>query len=466
MMSEPKIEDIFVVPTNPSAPTIPPASTIQRAPQKKEELPTRKSEPTVQLNTDENEKDRNKQTKKDKSNMMALKLKLGLAQPMKEDVMPTLSKKKIPKTSEMRLFVGHLCTLTDETALKEYFSTFGDVVDVFFPRDSCGGTRGFAFVTFSHLYGEHPMKTPRHVIKGREVYLDVSHYKQGEGEPSQTLLVSGIITDSSDETITNHFSNYGKVIIVIRPKESRKKHSRYAFVHFDNCKSVEKALADPIHIIDGHTIDLRRARDFHYYQERGSERPTSEPISIPNKQAPVKPLPVNNQCVDVKKLLIHNLDLLTTTDTIRRYFSQFGTVLDAYIPTVYGTNDSKGFGYIVMPSNEANFCFSNHVINDRVLHITNEGMHNSHEKSKTLLVSAGPEVMAKVSEQDLRTFFSKFGKITSVRKPSDSFSKKTSHYAFVEFTSYDAVEKALECMSYKINNQIVCITKSRHEPHK
>lgn len=414
----------------------------------------------------------------DKTNTIAMKLKLGLAQ----DNAPH---QKASNSQEMRLFIGHLCPEIDENSLRDYFSSFGNVIDVFFPQDSSGGMRGFAFVTFSRLFGEHPTKTPKHVVNGCEIYIDISHYKHDEEQRSQTLLVSGLINKSSDETINKHFSKYGKVVTVIRSTESRKKlGSRWAFVHFEDCKSVDKALDDPIHIIDGHTLDLRRARDFQYNQKKGNESVSKVESAASSNILFKKLVETKNHAVDVKKLLIHNLDFSTTTDTLRSYFSNFGTVVDAYIPTVYGTSDSKGFGYIVMPSKDAKFNFSNHVIDNRVVHISKECTHHLAQKTSTILVSAGPEVMAKVKEEDFRKFFSKFGKITSVRKPTDSFSKKTSHYAFVEFMTCDAVEKAMgECfvnlnliyqcffiftenLSYMINGQIVSITKSRFEPHK
>lgn len=421
LQSEPKIEKIFDLPMIPLAQETP---KVQR-----------KQEEKVDIKSGVEETSRNVKLK-DKTNTIAMKLKLGLAQHNPPE--PEAS-----NSPEMRLFVGHLCPQIDENALRQYFSSFGNVIDVFFPNDSSGSTRGFAFVTFSCLFGEHPMKTPKHIINGREVYIDVSHYKRDEEQRSQTLLVSGLINESSDEAITKHFSRYGKVVTVIRSTESRKKFSRWAFVHFEDCKGVDKALDDPIHIIDGHTLDLRRARNFQYPQKKGNERVSVVKSAAPSN-IPVKKLAETaSQAVDVKKLLIHNLDYSTTTDTLRSYFSKFGTVVDAYIPTVYGTNDSKGFGYIVMPSKDVKFNFNNHVIDDRVVHISKECTHHLTEKSSTLLVSAGPEVMAKVKEEDLRKFFSRFGKITSVRKPTDSFSKKTSHYAFVEFTTCEAVEKAL-----------------------
>jgi RNA recognition motif-containing protein len=368
---------------------------------------------------------------------IARKLKLGLTD-CSPPSPPPIFEESHSAPSERRYFVGRLTPAVDSIALREYFSEFGEIVDVFFPKDDFGKPRGFAFITFKHLFKD-PLSAPLHVINDREIYIDQSQYKQGEGRPTRTILVSGIINDSTDEALIEHFSKYGEIKSVTRPKESRKKQARWAFVHFADCQSASKALSDPVHSIDGHTLDLRRAYNFHVNEPQVNQEDDSFQPTIQEK----KPSPGDNEAVNVKKLLIHNLDFKTTTETLRKHFSKFGTVLDAYIPTVYGTSESKGFGYIVMPASQVNFNFNSHEIDGRLLHISKECSKFNSEKTSTILVSAGPDVMAKVSEQDLIRFFERFGEIISVRKPMDAFLKKASHYAFVEFTTCEAVEAAL-----------------------
>lgn len=61
-------------------------------------------------------------------------------------------------------------------------------------------------------------------------------------------------------------------------------------------------------------------------------------------------------------------------------------------------------------------------------------------KTSTILVSAEPDIMKKLNVNDLKTFFSIFGKVVSVRKPT--IKNEVSHYAFVQFSSFDSAEKA------------------------
>lgn len=66
-------------------------------------------------------------------------------------------------TIDRRFFVGRLSSWTDEEMLREYFSQFGTLADVFMPRQG-SSHRGFAFITYSELFEKTPFKMTGHVI--------------------------------------------------------------------------------------------------------------------------------------------------------------------------------------------------------------------------------------------------------------------------------------------------------------
>lgn len=268
-------------------------------------------------------------------------------------------------------------------------------------------------------------------------YLDFSGYDKNDGEQSKTLMASGIIQNASDKALLKHFSKFGKVVDIHRNKESNNKYARWAFITFSDFKSVDKALEENNHLINGHGLDCRRALGFNVEGK----------VSKVSKESPKKSShPVSaklTNVVDVLKLQINNLKSTTTNKVLKEYFSKFGTVYDSYIPTFYGTNNSKGFGYVVMMAKEVNFSFLHHTIDGNLVHITEDNPRHLQFKTTTLLVSAGPDKLAKISEKDLKDFFSVFGKIKSVRKPNDPATKNASHYAFVEYNSEAPVEKAI-----------------------
>lgn len=244
-------------------------------------------------------------------------------------------------------------------------------------------------------------------------------------------MISGLIQHAKDNDLKQYFSKFGKVTGIVRSTESRRKYSRWALISFQSTESVDKVLKQSSHKILNEMVDCRRAKDF------------NPKDNSPEVNSPSQLKATSSTCCEVTKYSIHGLSPKTTTATLKKHFSEFGTVVDAYIPMKYGSLESKCFGYVVMSAINSKFSFNQHCIDGRMVEVSIENSRMLHEKSRTLLVSAGPEVMAKVSEQDLRTFFSRFGNVVSVRKPTDPATKKPSHYGFVEFEKCSSVDDAM-----------------------
>lgn len=69
-----------------------------------------------------------------------------------------------------KLFIGGISWDTNEDRLKEYFQTFGEVVEAVIMKDrTTGRARGFGFVVFADpLVAERVVKE-KHMIDGRSV---------------------------------------------------------------------------------------------------------------------------------------------------------------------------------------------------------------------------------------------------------------------------------------------------------
>lgn len=69
-----------------------------------------------------------------------------------------------------KLFVGGISWDTNDERLREYFETFGDVVEAVIMRDrSTGRARGFGFVVFSDPAVAEQVVMEKHMIDGRLV---------------------------------------------------------------------------------------------------------------------------------------------------------------------------------------------------------------------------------------------------------------------------------------------------------
>lgn len=174
---------------------------------------------------------------------------------------------------------------------------------------------------------------------------------------------------------------------------------------------------------------------------------------------------------------IESLPINITVKMLEEHFSQFGRVIDAHIPARCDKKAFNRIGFIVMSEIDAKkLNWKSQVICGRTLKITEDLPSSSVAKgTRTLLVSANSIVMNDISEAELENFFSSFGKIIEVRKIVNRKTKRSSHYAFVEFTSEQMVDRVLGevtfaylddlFLHFECSLQIVVFTTSKAVPY-
>lgn len=71
-----------------------------------------------------------------------------------------------------KLFIGGISWDTNEDRLRQYFQSFGDVVEAVIMKDrTTGRARGFGFVVFADPAVAERVVVEKHVIDGRTVSL-------------------------------------------------------------------------------------------------------------------------------------------------------------------------------------------------------------------------------------------------------------------------------------------------------
>lgn len=69
-----------------------------------------------------------------------------------------------------KLFIGGISWDTNEERLKDYFQTFGEVIEAVIMKDrTTGRARGFGFVVFSDPVVAERVVKEKHIIDGRTV---------------------------------------------------------------------------------------------------------------------------------------------------------------------------------------------------------------------------------------------------------------------------------------------------------
>lgn len=136
-----------------------------------------------------------------------------------------------------------------EEELGIYFSNYGDVYDVF-----CTGS-SFAFITFSRLKEIPPIF---HQFNGRTITAEKLTPYNNPNMKTRVILANGIFNNITNKNIVDYFSKYGEVVSA--KKQRMDPISRFAYITFRNTESAERAVMEPIHLIQNEVVDVRKAR--------------------------------------------------------------------------------------------------------------------------------------------------------------------------------------------------------------
>ncbi|XP_051735834.1 TAR DNA binding protein, like isoform X1 [Ctenopharyngodon idella] len=173
-------------------------------------------------------------------------------------------KRGVQKTSD--LIVLGLPWKTTEQDLKDYFSTFGEVIMVQVKRDAkTGNSKGFGFVRFTDYETQIKVMSQRHMIDGRwcDCKLPNSKYfleQAGPDEPmrSRKVFVGRCTEDMTADELRQFFMQYGEVTDVFIPKPFR----AFAFVTFADDQVAQSLCGEDL-IIKGTSVHISNAEPKH-----------------------------------------------------------------------------------------------------------------------------------------------------------------------------------------------------------
>ncbi|XP_036389076.1 TAR DNA binding protein, like [Megalops cyprinoides] len=177
-------------------------------------------------------------------------------------------KRGVQKTSD--LIVLGLPWKTSEQDLKDYFSTFGEVIMVQVKRDvKTGNSKGFGFVRFTEYETQVKVMSQRHMIDGRWCDCKLPNSKQGPDEPmrSRKVFVGRCTEDMTAEELRQFFMQYGEVTDVFIPKPFR----AFAFVTFADDQVAQSLCGEDL-IIKGVSVHISNAEPKHNNSRQMMER--------------------------------------------------------------------------------------------------------------------------------------------------------------------------------------------------
>ncbi|GAX27224.1 poly(U)-binding-splicing factor PUF60 [Fistulifera solaris] len=184
----------------------------------------------------------------------------------------------------IKLYIGNLDYATDEAKLRQEFSAFGTVTDVFLPTErGTSRPRGFGFVTLAtrEAAEEAISKMDQSQLDGRTIRVNESRPKgsggsgggsgfNAAGKPDVKLYVGNLAFETTQESIQSLFEQYGTVSDCFMPTDRDTGKLRgFCFVTMPAAAAEEACNKLSGYELDGRALRVNEAQPKGMGSERG-----------------------------------------------------------------------------------------------------------------------------------------------------------------------------------------------------
>eukprot|EP00741_Cyanophora_paradoxa_P016365 tig00020912_g15800.t2 len=139
------------------------------------------------------------------------------------------------------------------------------------------------------------------------------------------IFLGGLSWETSEETLREYFGRYGEIIDCVIMKDKATGHPRgFGFVTYSDPSVVDTVLNDK-HVLDGRQIEAKRAVSKEAMAARGPK---------------------------TKKIFVGGLPSTLSEADFRKYFEQFGRVVESQIMHDHETGRPRGFGFVTFASED------------------------------------------------------------------------------------------------------------------
>ncbi|KAI4319895.1 hypothetical protein MLD38_033439 [Melastoma candidum] len=183
---------------------------------------------------------------------------------------------KAMQSDNGKLFIGGISWDTNEESLREYFSAFGEVVEVIILKDrTTGRARGFGFVVFADPSVADRVIKEKHNIDGRMVEAkkavprdDQNMLGRNPGiinsspSPGHTkkIFVGGLASTVTESDFKTYFEQFGAVNdVVVMYDHNTQRPRGFGFITYDSEEAVDKVLLNTFHELNGKMVEVKRA---------------------------------------------------------------------------------------------------------------------------------------------------------------------------------------------------------------
>ncbi|KAJ8748597.1 hypothetical protein K2173_007587 [Erythroxylum novogranatense] len=176
-----------------------------------------------------------------------------------------------------KLFIGGISWDTNEDRLKDYFGSFGELVEVVIMKDrTTGRARGFGFVVFADPNVADRVIKEKHNIDGRMVeakkavprdnqnILTRNSGSSTHGSPvpvrTRKIFVGGLASTVTESDFKKYFDQFGTVTdVVVMYDHNTQRPRGFGFITYDSEEAVDKVLTKTFHELNGKTVEVKKA---------------------------------------------------------------------------------------------------------------------------------------------------------------------------------------------------------------
>jgi len=161
------------------------------------------------------------------------------------------------------LIIMNIPFKSEESEMREYFATFGELVMVQLKKDLAGKSRGFGFIRYKTLEDQGRCLSERHYLEGRQLEVKLPQDKgtdevvypgqQNQPHLSRRIFVGRVTENVTKEDLETYFVKYGEITDVFVPNPFR----MFAFVTFAEAESAANLIElGEDHIIAGCSVNI------------------------------------------------------------------------------------------------------------------------------------------------------------------------------------------------------------------
>ncbi|XP_058030110.1 heterogeneous nuclear ribonucleoprotein A1 isoform X6 [Ahaetulla prasina] len=150
-----------------------------------------------------------------------------------------------------------------------------------------------------------------------------------EPEQLRKLFIGGLSFETTDESLRNHFEQWGTLTDCVVMRDPNTKRSRgFGFVTYSTVEEVDAAMNARPHKVDGRVVEPKRA-----VSREDSQRPGAH--------------------LTVKKIFVGGIKEDTEEHHLREYFELYGKIEVIEIMTDRGSGKKRGFAFVTFDDHDS-----------------------------------------------------------------------------------------------------------------